>query len=36
MDRLNMTYFKDVSKAIAAYYVDAGDALRRLEKKAAG
>lgn len=36
MDKLNMTYFKDVSTAIAAYYVDAEEALRRLEKKVAG
>ncbi|MGP8077097.1 MAG: type II/IV secretion system ATPase subunit [Thermoplasmata archaeon] len=33
MDRLQVTYFKDVSQAIAAYYVDPGEALGRLEKK---
>jgi flagellar protein FlaI len=36
MDRLNMTYYKDVSHAIAAYYVDAGEAVERLQKKVAG
>jgi archaeal flagellar protein FlaI len=34
MDRLNMTYFRDVSKAIAAYYVDPAGALATLEKRA--
>ena len=36
MNKLNMTYYKDVSQAIASYYVDAGEAIQRLEKKAAG
>jgi len=35
MDRLNMTYFRDVSRAIGAYYVDPAEALRDLEKRAA-
>ena len=35
MDRLNMTYFRDVSRAISSYYVDPGEALRDLEKRAA-
>jgi len=33
MDRLNMTYYRDVSRAIGAYYVDANDALATLEKR---
>jgi len=33
MDRLQMTYYKDVSEAIAAYYVEPGEALGRLEKR---
>ena len=35
MTRLNMTYFKDVSRAIGEYYVDPAGALRDLEKRAA-
>jgi flagellar protein FlaI len=35
MNRLNMTYFKDVSRAIAAYHVDPAEALRDLEQRAA-
>jgi archaeal flagellar protein FlaI len=35
MTRLGMTYFKDVSHAIGAYYVAPEDALRELETKAA-
>ncbi len=34
MDRLNMTYFRDVARAIAAYYVDRKQALAALEKQA--
>jgi len=33
MDRLNVNYFKDVSRAIAAYYVDPAAALRSLEER---
>ncbi len=36
MDRLHMTYFRDVSRAIADYYVDPTAAYRRLELRAAG
>ena len=36
MDQLNVTYFKDVSRAIASYYIDADGALKALEKRAAG
>ena len=36
MDKLNLSYFKDVSKAINAYYVEPADAVRTLEKRAAG
>ena len=36
MNRLNMTYYKDVSQAIAAYYVDPADAVHRLENRAVG
>jgi flagellar protein FlaI len=36
MDKLNMTYFKDVSRAIAAYYTDSESALSTLETRAAG
>jgi archaeal flagellar protein FlaI len=36
MDKLNLSYFKDVSKAINAYYVEPADALRALERRAAG
>jgi archaeal flagellar protein FlaI len=32
MDRLQMNYYKEASQAIAAYYVDPVEALRRLEK----
>ncbi|MCI4323063.1 MAG: type II/IV secretion system ATPase subunit [Thermoplasmata archaeon] len=35
MGQLNTTYYKDVSRAIASYYVDAEDAVHTLEKKAA-
>ena len=28
-----MTYYRDVSRAIGAYYVDANDALATLEKR---
>ena len=34
MDRLNLTYFKDVSRAIGTYYVDPEDALSGLEQRA--
>jgi flagellar protein FlaI len=33
MNRLNMTYFKDVSRAIASYYMDPADAIRTLEQR---
>ncbi len=33
MDRTDLTYYKDASKAIAAYYVDPVDAIRRLEER---
>jgi archaeal flagellar protein FlaI len=33
MTRLGMTYFRDVSRAIASYYVAPNDALQALEKK---
>jgi len=35
MTRLNVTYFKDVSRAIGEYYIDPAGALRDLEKRAA-
>jgi len=35
MDQLAVTYFKDVSRAIASYYVDAEGAMKGLEKRAA-
>ena len=35
MDRLGMTYYKDVSRAIATYYVDPADAVRGLEARLA-
>jgi len=35
MDQLNLTYFKDVSRAIGSYYVDADGAMKELEKRAA-
>ncbi|HEV2318098.1 MAG TPA: type II/IV secretion system ATPase subunit [Thermoplasmata archaeon] len=35
MDQANVTYFKDVGRAIAAYYVDPDDAVARLEKQLA-
>ncbi len=35
MDKLHMTYFRDVSRAIAAYYVDPAEAYRRLQQRAA-
>jgi len=35
MDRLNMTYFRDVSRAIGSYYVDPVEAMRDLERRAA-
>ncbi|MCI4320131.1 MAG: type II/IV secretion system ATPase subunit [Thermoplasmata archaeon] len=31
MNRANITYFKDVSRAIAAYYVDPSEAVRKLQ-----
>jgi archaeal flagellar protein FlaI len=34
MNRLNLTYFKDVSRAIGNYYVDPEDALHGLEQQA--
>jgi archaeal flagellar protein FlaI len=33
MDRANLTYYKDVSRAIATYYIDPDDAINRLEKQ---
>jgi flagellar protein FlaI len=36
MDRLNMTSYRDVSRAIATYYIDPVDAVATLEKRAAG
>jgi flagellar protein FlaI len=36
MDRLNMTYFRDVSRAIAAYYTDPKEAVATLETRATG
>jgi len=36
MDLLQMNYFKEVSQAIAAYYIDPGEALNRLEKRNRG
>jgi archaeal flagellar protein FlaI len=36
MDRVNMTYYRDVSRAIAAYYIDPADAVATLEERAAG
>src|SRR5208282_4358756 len=35
MDQLGVTYFKDVSRAIASYYVDPTAAMKDLEKRAA-
>jgi flagellar protein FlaI len=35
MNRLNVTYYKDVSRAIASYYVEPSEAMRDLEKRAA-
>jgi len=35
MDQLNMTYYRDVSRAIASYYVDPEEALATLEERAA-
>jgi len=34
MDRLQMSYFRDVSRAIAAYYVDPAEATHALEQRA--
>ena len=34
MDKHHLTYFRDVSRAISAYYLDPGEALHRLEKRA--
>jgi len=34
MDRLQMTYYRDVSRAIADYYVDPAEAVQRLEARA--
>ena len=36
MDKLNMTYYKDVSQAIASYYVDPIEALKQLQHRVAG
>ena len=36
MDRLNLTYFRDVSRAIASYYTDPREAVETLEKRATG
>jgi len=36
MARLGMTYYKDVGRAIAAYYVDAAGAVQQLERRIAG
>jgi archaeal flagellar protein FlaI len=36
MNRLNLTYYKDVGRAIAGYYVDPAEAILRLERRAAG
>jgi len=36
MDKLNLSYYKDVSKAINAYYVEPEEALRGFEKRIAG
>jgi flagellar protein FlaI len=36
MDRLNMTYYRDVSRAIAQYYTDPGEAVTTLEKRLDG
>jgi archaeal flagellar protein FlaI len=35
MNRLNVTYYKDVSRAIGSYYIGADEAVNELEKKAA-
>ena len=35
MDRLHMTYFRDVSRAIGSYYVDPSEAMGDLESRAA-
>jgi len=35
MEKLHVSYFRHVSRAIADYYVDPAEALRRLEKRAA-
>ena len=35
MNRANVTYFKDVSRAIAAYYVDPAEAVRKLQARVA-
>ncbi len=34
MSRLNMTYYKDVSRAISSYYVEPDDAVRALDRRA--
>jgi flagellar protein FlaI len=36
MDQVNMTYYRDISRALAAYYIDPADAVAALEKRAAG
>jgi archaeal flagellar protein FlaI len=36
MDQLNMTYYRDISRALAAYYVDPVDAVAQLEKRTVG
>lgn len=35
MDQLNLTYYRDVSRAIASYYVDPAEALATLQERAA-
>jgi archaeal flagellar protein FlaI len=35
MNRLNITYFKDVSRAIGSYYIEPDESMRDLEKRAA-
>jgi flagellar protein FlaI len=36
MDNLRMSYYKEVSEAIAAYYIDPAEATSRLEKRSHG
>ncbi|HXY47472.1 MAG TPA: type II/IV secretion system ATPase subunit [Thermoplasmata archaeon] len=35
MNRLNLTYYKDVSRAIGSYYIDPAEAMKDLEKRLA-